>query len=459
MDVDANEEGDDRTWILPYEGAGPLNPPPAASDFESEIEEAAPMSPPPILADHEPEAEAATVGTGRLVPLTGRRLFTNTRVYIGSSSSAAAGHDPKDLALSRIRSDLNALHRSKTSTTTLHYQEAPYVPPITLVVLVDHDDLRDPYVVARDVATVSATDDNGPAAREETSPSEPQGFPPRDSYNANGSGGQGGVPAVRECTFAGFMKCNPAAFHGNKEVVELCRWFEKTEMVFGISECAKERKVATRGLEAANRITWTKMKKLLTEEFCPAEEIQRMEHELWNLKVKTLTCLPTPNAFMSWLYYVRKWSQWNAKKINAYIKGLTDNIKGEVTSSKPTSLNEAVRMAHTLMEQKAHARTERIAEGNKRRWESFQGVNNSNNRNNYRDNTRHHQRNNQRKGNVRAMTTTQNEGAEHGGPPPTCNRYRARYYGCCTIKCHKCGKIEHKERDYRGKAIATGANA
>ncbi|GJR30240.1 putative reverse transcriptase domain-containing protein [Tanacetum coccineum] len=33
--------------------------------------------------------------------------------------------------------------------------------------------------------------------------------------------------------------------------------------------------------------------------------------------------------------------------------GLTDNIKGEVTSSKPANLNEAVRMAHKLMEQKS----------------------------------------------------------------------------------------------------------
>ncbi|GJV12519.1 hypothetical protein Tco_1354060 [Tanacetum coccineum] len=71
------------------------------------------------------------------------------------------------------------------------------------------------------------------------------------------------------------------------------------QMVFRISECAKERKVkftaatlqgrtltwwnsqvATKGLEAANRITWTEMRKLMTEEFWSAEEIQRMEHEL-----------------------------------------------------------------------------------------------------------------------------------------------------------------------------------
>ncbi|GKA27355.1 hypothetical protein Tco_0713523, partial [Tanacetum coccineum] len=34
--------------------------------------------------------------------------------------------------------------------------------------------------------------------------------------NARGSGptrGQDDKPAIRECTFAGFMKCNPTAFH------------------------------------------------------------------------------------------------------------------------------------------------------------------------------------------------------------------------------------------------------
>ncbi|GJX69629.1 putative reverse transcriptase domain-containing protein [Tanacetum coccineum] len=117
------------------------------------------------------------------------------------------------------------------------------------------------------------------------------------------------------------------------------------------------------------------------------------------------------------------------KKIEAYIRGLTDNIKGTVIGSKPTSLNEAVRMAHALMEQKAQARTKRIAEGNKRKWESSQGGNNGNNRNNNRDNTRHNQQNNQRQGNARAMTTA------------------------------LLSKVGHMARDCKGKAIATDANA
>ncbi|GKF86120.1 hypothetical protein Tco_0253947, partial [Tanacetum coccineum] len=102
-------------------GADPLNPPPPASDSESEIEfeeaeveaeaeaKATPIPPPPVPVDHEPEAEAATVGTRRLAPLT--RLFANTQVWTGSSSSSVAvGHNPEDLTPIHIRSDLDALH-------------------------------------------------------------------------------------------------------------------------------------------------------------------------------------------------------------------------------------------------------------------------------------------------------------------------------------------------------------
>ncbi|GKE54060.1 putative reverse transcriptase domain-containing protein, partial [Tanacetum coccineum] len=64
-------------------------------------------------------------------------------------------------------------------------------------------------------------------------------------------------------------------------------------------------------------------------------------------------------------------------KVDAYIRGLMDNIKGEVTLSKPANLNEAVRMAHKLMEQKSQARNERILEGKKQKWENLEGGNSS----------------------------------------------------------------------------------
>ncbi|GKG12422.1 hypothetical protein Tco_0346659, partial [Tanacetum coccineum] len=50
------------------------------------------------------------------------------------------------------------------------------------------------------------------------------------------------------------------------------------------------------------------------------------------------------------------------KKISQYIKGLPSYIQGETYSSKPTTLNEAIRMAHGLMEQKVQGWKEKNAE-------------------------------------------------------------------------------------------------
>nr|GFB32095.1 hypothetical protein [Tanacetum cinerariifolium] len=51
---------------------------------------------------------------------------------------------------------------------------------------------------------------------------------------------------------------------------------------------AERERVATLGIEVVTRKTWAEMKVMTTEEFFPPEEIQRMEGELWNLRVKEM---------------------------------------------------------------------------------------------------------------------------------------------------------------------------
>ncbi|GJV86096.1 putative reverse transcriptase domain-containing protein [Tanacetum coccineum] len=108
------------------------------------------------------------------------------------------------------------------------------------------------------------------------------------------------------------------------------------------------------------------------------------------------------------------------------------------------------------MEQKLQAKAERIAESNKRKWENN---NNNNNQRNYRNNNRHNQNNNQRHGNARALTTTQNAGANQTGVAPKCNRCGICHFGQCLPKCYKCGKMGHKEKDCRSRNVASGTNA
>ncbi|GJR35932.1 hypothetical protein Tco_1211616 [Tanacetum coccineum] len=119
----------------------------------------------------------------------------------------------------------------------------------------------DPYAMVRaaSMATRDDDDDDDSTTPMDSQPTESRRSP-RDHYELmrllqlkeervqkerhNRGPAQGPVaPPARECTFSGFMKCNPIRFHGNKGAVGLCRWIEKTKMVFSISHCAEENKV------------------------------------------------------------------------------------------------------------------------------------------------------------------------------------------------------------------------
>nr|GEU94792.1 putative reverse transcriptase domain-containing protein [Tanacetum cinerariifolium] len=208
-----------------------------------------------------------------------------------------------------------------------------------------------------------------------------------EGSDANETGGQNRVPSVRECTFSSFMKCNPTPFHGKEGAIELCRWFEKSEMVFSISDCAERNKV--------------KFVTATLQEFCSDEEVHRMEDELRSLKLRDTNIAAYTQRFNELVLLCPEAVLTEKKKVEAYIKGLPEKIKGETTSSRPVNMNEVVCMAHTLMEQKIQAKAERVSEGNKRKWENSQGGNRNNNpRGNYQGNNCHQQYNNQRKGNT-----------------------------------------------------------
>nr|GEX89073.1 retrovirus-related Pol polyprotein from transposon 17.6 [Tanacetum cinerariifolium] len=113
--------------------------------------------------------------------------------------------------------------------------------------------------------------------------------------------------------------------------VKLQKWFEKTENVFGISECAEGKKI--KFVDATLQgpaLTW------------------------WNAKVKEYNIVTYTQRFNELALMYPRMVKPKRVKVDAYIQGLTDNIKGEVTSSKPANLNEAARMAHNPYTIKCH---------------------------------------------------------------------------------------------------------
>ncbi|GKF67498.1 putative reverse transcriptase domain-containing protein, partial [Tanacetum coccineum] len=94
----------------------------------------------------------------------------------------------------------------------------------------------------------------------------------------------GFMPVARECTFQDFLKCKPHNFSGTEGVVGLTRWFEKIETDSTLTWWNSHKRII--GVEAAYAMNWVKLMKLMTEVYCPRNEIQKMETELWNLTMK-----------------------------------------------------------------------------------------------------------------------------------------------------------------------------
>ncbi|GKF13045.1 reverse transcriptase domain-containing protein [Tanacetum coccineum] len=103
--------------------------------------------------------------------------------------------------------------------------------------------------------------------------------------------------------------------------------------------------VMTVSHDVAYVMTWTDLKKKMTDKYCPRNEMKKLEAVSWNLKVK------------------------ESDKIETYVSGLPNMIHSSVVASKPKTIQEAIEMATELIDKKISTFNERQAE-NKRELDS-----------------------------------------------------------------------------------------
>ncbi|GKB03860.1 reverse transcriptase domain-containing protein [Tanacetum coccineum] len=119
-----------------------------------------------------------------------------------------------------------------------------------------------------------------------TSALEAQAATMANTSNPNRNTGPTGTPVAKTGNYKEFISCQPFYFNGTEGAVGLIRWFERTESVFSRSRCAEENKVTfatgtltndalswwnayaqPMGVDQANQITWTELKRLLTNKY------------------------------------------------------------------------------------------------------------------------------------------------------------------------------------------------
>ncbi|GJU14589.1 putative reverse transcriptase domain-containing protein [Tanacetum coccineum] len=249
-----------------------------------------------------------------------------------------------------------------------------------------------------------------------------------DGDNGNGGNGNGGNgnpnendrgsrPVARECKYQDFMKCQPLNFKGMEGVVGLIRWFEKMEIVFHISNYPEKYQVKyatctllnnaltwwnshkrTVGTEAAFAMSWRELMKLMAEVYCPRNEIQKIESELWNLTVKNNDLAAYTQRFQELTMMCTKMVPEEEDRVEKFIGGLPDNIKG------------------------------------------IQNVRGQNA--------------------ARAYTAGNNEKRKYVGPLPYCSKCKLHHEGPCIVNCRKCNKVGHMAKDCKNAvAVSTTQRA
>ncbi|GJS08669.1 putative reverse transcriptase domain-containing protein [Tanacetum coccineum] len=210
------------------------------------------------------------------------------------------------------------------------------------------------------------------------------------SSHNSGTGARRNERATRECTYPDFMKCQPLNFKGTEGFVELTQWIEKMEIVFRISNCSVENQikfstctllgnaltwwnshVRTVGNDIAYAMTWTELKKKITDKYCPRTEIKKLEVELWELKVKGTDVIGYNQRFQESALLCGRMFPEESDKIEKYVGGLPDMIHGSVVASKPKTMQEATEMAIEVMDKRIRTFADRQTE-NKRKPDNNQ---------------------------------------------------------------------------------------
>nr|GEW20940.1 reverse transcriptase domain-containing protein [Tanacetum cinerariifolium] len=160
-------------------------------------------------------------------------------------------------------------------------------------------------------------------------------------------------PPTRECTYQDFMKCKPLYFKGTEGVVELTQWFERMETMFCISNCTVENQikfaictllgsaltwwnshVTTVGLDVAYAMTWTNLRKKMTDKYCPRGKIKKLEGELLNLRVKSNDVVGYNQCFQELALLCVRMFPKESDKVERYVDGLPDVIHESVVGSR-----------------------------------------------------------------------------------------------------------------------------
>ncbi|KAI3819829.1 hypothetical protein L1987_13681 [Smallanthus sonchifolius] len=218
------------------------------------------------------------------------------------------------------------------------------------------------------------------------------------------------------------------------------------------------------GLAMANGLPWEEFKSMMKEEYCPHDEIQKLEGEFWNLKmegseIELYTTRSHELATMC-LHMVTP----DYMRIELYIGGLVPQIQSMVTSSNPTTIKQTIRLAHKLTDQAVTQGTlpqrgsvSKSTDNHKSKFDHHSNTHSNSkgaqfNQLQLNQPQQQHRKFEPAKNINQSTSSGQNQGG-YVGKYLKCNKCNFHHFGFCN-RCQRCGKIGHAAKDCRGELQA-----
>ncbi|GJX83492.1 reverse transcriptase domain-containing protein, partial [Tanacetum coccineum] len=162
--------------------------------------------------------------------------------------------------------------------------------------------------------------------------------------NGNGANGGNGRNGNNGCTYKSFMSYNPKEYNGNGGAV--VRYVASSLVNKALTWWNTQ--VQARGREAANTMSWNDFKVLLVEEFCPSNEMERLENEFWNYKMIGPNHARYTDRFHELAKLVPHLVIPESARIKRYMAGLAPEIRGMLKATQPATIQNAILKARIL---------------------------------------------------------------------------------------------------------------
>ncbi|GJW95454.1 putative reverse transcriptase domain-containing protein [Tanacetum coccineum] len=166
--------------------------------------------------------------------------------------------------------------------------------------------------------------------------------------------------------------------------IALTQWIEKMDNVIDNSGCVENQKVKyaassfvnkaltwwytqvqARGRATAIGMSWTNFKALLIEEFCPSNEMEKLESEFWNHKMVGDNHADYTDRFHELGKLVPRLVTPESLRIKRYIAGLAPEIRGMLRATQLTTIQSVILRAGILTDEAVSCGT--LTKGNEKR--------------------------------------------------------------------------------------------